>query len=118
MKNENENLRDQFAVQVMEILLNDFLIKMRKNDFYVEKTGGDREAIDQMMKAETWIKAEKAKRLGYIIGEPDYRRGKHISEIIPMTKKEVRDLKRFAELSYDIADAMIKKCKNKRDIKQ
>jgi len=35
-------------------------------DFYVAKTGGDREAIDQMMKAETWMTAEQAKELGFV----------------------------------------------------
>ncbi|MDP8218267.1 MAG: Clp protease ClpP, partial [Candidatus Theseobacter exili] len=29
-------------------------------DFYVAKTGGDRAAIDQMMKAETWMTADQA----------------------------------------------------------
>lgn len=35
-------------------------------DFYVAKTGGDREAIDQMMKEETWMTAEQAKELGFV----------------------------------------------------
>lgn len=35
-------------------------------DFYVAKTGGDRVAIDQMMKEETWMTAEQAKELGFI----------------------------------------------------
>jgi len=35
-------------------------------DFYVAKTGGDREAIDQMMKEETWMTAEQAKNLGFV----------------------------------------------------
>lgn len=35
-------------------------------DFYVAKTGGDREAIDQMMKEETWMTAEQAKDLGFV----------------------------------------------------
>ena len=35
-------------------------------DFYVAKTGGDREAIDQMMKSETWMSAKQAKELGFV----------------------------------------------------
>jgi len=35
-------------------------------DFYVTKTGSDREAIQAMMKAETWLTSEQAKALGFI----------------------------------------------------
>jgi ATP-dependent Clp protease protease subunit len=35
-------------------------------DFYVTKTGSDREAIKAMMKAETWLTSEQAKSLGFI----------------------------------------------------
>jgi len=35
-------------------------------DFYVAKIGGDREAIDQMMKEETWMTAKQAKDLGFV----------------------------------------------------
>ena len=37
-------------------------------NFYADKTGGDREILDQMMKEETWMSAEKAQELGFITG--------------------------------------------------
>jgi len=35
-------------------------------DFYVAKTGADRDSVDQMMKNETWLSAIQAKELGFI----------------------------------------------------
>lgn len=41
-------------------------VEDRVLDFYVQKTGGDREAIQAMMDAETWLTSEQAKELGFI----------------------------------------------------
>lgn len=35
-------------------------------NFYVQKTGSDKEAIQAMMKAETWLTSDQAKELGFI----------------------------------------------------
>ena len=41
-------------------------IEKKMLDFYVAKTGGNREAISAMMKEETWLSAQQLKDLGFV----------------------------------------------------
>lgn len=110
-------LADSYSAEDLAILSADLKAEEeRLLNFYVEKTGADREVLAQMMKDETTLDATKAKEMGFVskIIEPivAYKSSKNnFNQIISkmFDAKKVKELEAELEASKNRLDTVLAK---------